>query len=95
MVGDAPLAQQPSAGGVAVAAISDQMGWPFAGPPRPARPRHPDGIQQRLQLGALMALAGGDQHGQGPPAAITGQMELGRQPTAATPQCLVQIDRGS
>ena len=47
--------------------------------------------QQRLQLGALMALAGGDKHGQRPPAAITGQMELGRQPTAATAQCLVNL----
>jgi hypothetical protein len=40
---------------------------------------------------ALVALAGGDQHGQRPPTAIAGQMQLGGQPAAATAQRLVNI----
>jgi hypothetical protein len=35
-VRDPALAQQPSAGAVAVASVSDQMSWPLAGPAQPA-----------------------------------------------------------
>jgi len=38
-----------------------------------------------------MALAGGDQHRQRPPATITGQVQLGREATAAAAQCLVWL----
>jgi hypothetical protein len=93
-VGDPPLAQQPAAGGVAVAAVGDEMGWPFARATQ-GRPGHPDGVQQRLQLGALMALASSDQHHQRPAAAITSQMELGRQATPAASQCLVSLSSRS
>jgi hypothetical protein len=90
-VRDPASAQQLPAGGVAVAAVSGQMRWPLAGPTQPAGARDPDGIQQRLELGALMALSGGDHHPKRPPAAIAGQMELGGQPTATTAQCLVGL----
>ncbi len=90
-VSDPPLTQQPPAGAVAVAAVGDQMGWPFTGPPQPAWARDPDGVQQRLKLGALVALAGGDQYGQRPPTAIAGQVDLGREPAPAASQCLVSL----
>jgi hypothetical protein len=67
------------------------MRWALARPTQPAWAGHPDGVQQRLQLGALMALAGGDQHPQRPPAAIGGQMDLGGQPTPAASQGLVSL----
>jgi hypothetical protein len=38
-----------------------------------------------------MALAGGDQHGQGSAAAIGGEMDLGGEPAAATTQRLVNL----
>jgi hypothetical protein len=92
-VGDPALAQQPAAGGVAVAAVGNQMSWPLAGPPQPSWARDPDGVQQRPQLGALMTLAGGDQHGQRPATAISGQMDLGGEPAPATTQCLIRLSR--
>jgi hypothetical protein len=42
-----------------------------------------------------MALAGGDQHRQWPPAAITGQVDLGGQPAAAAPKRLVAVGIGA
>jgi site-specific DNA recombinase len=90
-VGDPTLAQQPPAGGVAVAAVGGQVGWALARPAQSTWARHPDGVQQRLKLGALMALTGGDQHPQRPAVAIGGQVDLGRKPAAAASQCLVIV----
>jgi hypothetical protein len=94
-VGDPPLAQQPAAGTVAVAAVGDQMRRALTRPTRPAWAGDSDGVQQCAELGALVALAGGDQHAERPPAAITGEMELGREPASATAQCLVNLSPGS
>ena len=90
-VGDPALAQQPPTGAVAVAAVGDQMRRALARPSCPAWAGDSDGVQQRLQLGALVALAGGDQHPQRAPAAIAGEMELGGEPASATAQCLVNL----
>jgi hypothetical protein len=89
-VGDPPPAQQPAAGRVAVAAVGNQVRWTLTGTTRPW-PGHPDGIQQRPQLGALVPLAGGDQQPQRPAAAITSQVDLGGEPATATAQCLVRL----
>ena len=90
-VGDPPLAQQSPIDAVAGAAVGDQMRRAFARPPCPAWAGDSDGVQERLQLGALVALAGGDQHPQRPPAAIAGEMQLGREPASATAQYLVNL----
>jgi hypothetical protein len=90
-VGDPPPAQQPPTCRVAVAAVGDQVRGPLARSPRPTGARDPDGIQQRPELGALMALAGGDQNRQWAAVAVAGQVDLGGEPTAATPQCLVGL----
>jgi hypothetical protein len=42
-----------------------------------------------------MALAGGDQHPQRSATAITSQMDLGREPTAAAPERLVAVGIGA
>jgi hypothetical protein len=90
-VGNPALAQQPAAGGVAVAPVGDQMRRALAGPPQLTRPRHPDGVQQWTQLGAFMALAGGDQHCQRAALAVAGQVDLAGQAAPATAQCLVGL----
>jgi hypothetical protein len=92
-VGDPPLAQQPPTGRVAVAPVSNQVRWTLARPTR-SWPGHPDRIQQWFQLGALMALPGGDQHGQWPTVAVTSQVDLGGEPAAAVAQGLVQLSTG-
>jgi hypothetical protein len=72
-----------------------QPGAPAAcGPARPW-PGHPDGVQQRPKLGALVALAGGDQRGQWAAVAVAGQMELGGQSAAAAPEGLVAVSIGA
>jgi hypothetical protein len=93
-VGDPPLPQQPPTRGVAVAAVSDQVRRALAWSPRPW-PGHSDGIQQWLQLGALMALTGGDQHRQWPTAAVAGQVDLGGQPAATAAEGLVAVGIGA
>jgi hypothetical protein len=52
-----PAAQHPAAGLVAVALVADQVLRALARPTSPTRPRHPNPIQDRLQLGAVMVLA--------------------------------------
>ena len=56
-VPDPAPAQQRTAGGVAVALVSDHVVGALAGPPTAAGPWHTDAVQNRLQLGGLMALA--------------------------------------
>jgi hypothetical protein len=93
-VGDPPLAQQPTAGGVAVAPVGDQVRWALARATR-RRAGYPDGVQQRAELGALVPLAGGDQCRQRPAAAVAGQVQLGGEPAAAAPQGLVAVGIGA
>jgi hypothetical protein len=88
-VGDPAAPQRPAAGRVAVAPVGNQVGGALAGPAPSTRARDSNGVQQRAQLGALMALTGGDQHPQRPATAIAGQVDLGREPAAATSQRLV------
>jgi hypothetical protein len=42
-----------------------------------------------------MTLAGGDQYPQRPTTAVAGQMQLGGQPAAAAPECLVTVGIGA
>jgi hypothetical protein len=88
-VADAAAAQQPAASGVAVTPVGQQMPRQFARAATPTRPWHPDGIQQRLQLGALMALPRREGDRQRPPFAVHGQVQLGGQPAPAVPQRLI------
>jgi hypothetical protein len=74
---------------VRIAAISDQVGWTLAGPSSPARPRDTDGVQERLQLGALMALPGGHHDAERPAFGVHGQVQLAAQPAAGSSQSLI------
>ena len=62
------------------------MGRALAGPAPPAWACDSDGVQEGLELGALMALARGDQQRQWSAVAVPGEMDLGREPTPASPQ---------
>ena len=63
-----------------------------ADPPRPSirlATFDRSGAQQRLQLRDLVALARGGQDHQRPPTSVGAQVELGAQPAAACPPCLI------
>jgi hypothetical protein len=63
-----------------------------ADPPRPSirlAAFDRSGAQQRLQLRDLVALARGGQDHQRPPTSVGAQVELGAQPAAACPPCLI------
>jgi hypothetical protein len=62
------------------------MGRALAGPAPPAWACDSDGVQEGLELGALMPLAGGNQHGQRSAVSVHGEMNLGRQPAPAAPE---------
>jgi hypothetical protein len=90
---DATTAQQPPGAGERVALVADQLGGAFARPtpPGPAigsGPLDRPAVQQRLQLGDLVALARGGQQHQRPPVPIGAQVQLGAQPATAGSQCL-------
>jgi len=77
-VRDAPLPQLIATLGIAAAFIRDQLVRPLARPPAVARPGDANRVQHRLQPRAVMALPGGEHHGQGPPPPVAGQGQLGR-----------------
>ena len=53
----------------------------------------PDAIQHSLQLRTVMALSWGNDDGERPAAAVTGEMELGSQPSTAAPESFVGLVR--
>ena len=85
-VRDPTTAQHRPAARIRIAAVGDQVVRALAWPATPARSCDGDGVQQGLKLGALMALAGGDQQRQWSAVAVHGEMDLGREPTPASPQ---------
>jgi hypothetical protein len=89
-VSDTTMTQQPTAGAIAVATVGNQMGWALAGPTW-SRAEHPDAVQQRSQLGALMALPSSDQHPKRP-ATVTSQVDLGGQPARLRPNAWPSSD---
>ena len=80
-VGDAATAEQPPARWVAVAAIGNEMLGALAGSTSSGGPGDADGVQDGCKLGAVVALAWGEDHAQGPAAAVAGQVNFGGQPT--------------
>jgi hypothetical protein len=88
-VGNASLTEQGSAAGIAVALVGKQVGWALTGPSAPAGSEHADGVEHRLQLGAVVALAGRDDHREGAALAIAREMDLGGQPAPTPPQRLI------
>ena len=83
-VRDATAAQQEPTPRIAVTLVADHVVGPLARPTPPARPRHPDRVQDRLQLGTVMPLAGGEHHAQRPAAAVAAKVNLGGQPAPGT-----------
>jgi len=92
--GDTATAQLGSDAGIAVALVGHQSRRASArpAPPRTAigtRPLDRASVQERWQQRRLVALAGGRHDDQRPPATLHPQVQLGAQPTAASPQCLI------
>ncbi len=88
-VRDVPLAQQPPAARIAVALVGDHPVRPRARTPASTGSGHPDAVQHWPQLRAVVPLARRDHHRKRSALAVAGQMELGRQSTAAAPEPLV------
>ena len=84
---DATPAQQRAVGPGAVGLVGQHPVGPGAGTP-PTKARHPDAAQHRRELGAVTALAGGQDDRQGPLVTFDGQMELAVSPPGA-PECVV------
>jgi hypothetical protein len=74
----------------AVALVGQQMLWAGA---RPAGtgPSDPDPAKQRDGLGVVVDVAAGQQQRQRPTQAITGQMQLGGQPTTGPSEGFVSV----
>ena len=87
-VGDAPPPQQGPAGRIGVPLVGDQVVGSRPGPTRPG-PRHPDRVEHRRQLGAVVALPRCQDHGQWATLPVAGQVELGAQPASVPPDRLV------
>jgi hypothetical protein len=83
---DPTTAQHRPAARIRIAAVGYLVVRALAWTATPARSCDGDGVQQGLKLGALMALARGDQQRQWSAVAVPGEMDLGREPTPASPQ---------
>jgi hypothetical protein len=79
-VRDTTAAQQPPTPRVAVALVADQVVGSLAGPTPPARSWDRDGVKDRFQLGAVVALAGRKDHAQRPATPVAAEVDLGGQP---------------
>ena len=82
--GDAPSAQVGAVGAGAVGLVGQHPGGRVRG--RPGRGGDADGVQHGLELGAVTALARGDQDRQRFLALLAGQVHLGGQPAAGAAQ---------
>jgi hypothetical protein len=84
------VAPQPAATArIAVPLIGTHPVGTCSQPSPPAGAWHPDALQHRDQLGAIVALPRRDDDGERPPLPITGHVELGRQPAPTAPESLV------
>jgi hypothetical protein len=86
---DLPLAQPAATPWIAVAFVSDEAVWAGTWSPASAGAWNPDALQDRFQLGAFMAVPWADHDGERSSAAVTGEMELGGQPSTTAPESLV------
>jgi hypothetical protein len=86
-VPDPPATEHPPALRIAVAFVQGRLIRPL---PRPtARSGHANAIEDRLQLGAFVPLAGRQADRERPPAPVGGEMQLGAQPAATATERLV------
>jgi len=87
------FSQRPAALWVSVPFVEQQPLVPLAGPAPPPSPirgpaRHADPVEHRRQLGAVVALALAQHHGQRSSFSFARQVDLGRQAAAAASECL-------
>lgn len=85
-VPDAPPPQDLAAPLVAVSFVGEQMVRSLPGASDSCLSRHPNRIQDRLKLGAVVPLTRRQHHHQEQSAPVTGRMQLGYQPNPAAPE---------
>jgi hypothetical protein len=90
-VWDPAAAQQPPAGRVAVVLVGDQVVGALAGPAAPGGPWHADRVKDGLELGAVVALAGADDHTQWLAALAAAKVDLCGQPTPGPAERLERV----
>jgi hypothetical protein len=86
---DLPLAQQVPTPGIAVALVGNDPVWAGARPPPPIGAWDPDAVEHEGQLRTVMPVSWRDHDGERSSFAVTGEMELGGQPSTAAPESLV------
>jgi hypothetical protein len=89
-VRDAPAAQHPAAGRVAVALVGNEVIGSLPQPPSPPQARHADGVEDRLQLSAVVALPRREHDRERPPLPIASQVQHGSPAATAASKTLVQ-----
>src|SRR5919109_3353912 len=61
------------------------------GPAPPRGPWHRDGVQDRFELGAVVALARGEHHTQRPTTPVAAEVDLGGQPAPGPAERLERV----
>jgi hypothetical protein len=90
-VPDPASPQQPSTTRVTVALVGNEVLWTFAGTSGSTRKTwHPDGIEYRPKLRALVALARRHDDRERPPLPVAREVHLARQSSPATSDRLVR-----
>lgn len=80
---DLPLPQHAPTAQIAVPLVGDEVVWAGAWSSTSTGAWDTNAVQDGLQLRAVMPMSWRDHNGEGSPAAVTGEMELGGQPSAA------------
>lgn len=88
-VRDLPPLEQPAAARITVAFVGDDAIWSSTGTSASAWSWDTNTVQYRRQLGTVMPLSWGNDDRKRSPFAITGQVKLGRQPSATVSEPLV------
>lgn len=87
---DLPRPQEPPTAEIAVAFVRNHSVGPGAGSSPSAGAWNPNAVEHRRQLGAIMALSRRNHDRERASLAVTGEMELGGESTAAASQALVR-----
>src|SRR5262249_49573899 len=86
---DLPPAQQVATARITVAFVSDEVMGARPRPPSSAWSWDADAVQDRLQLGTVMALSRSDDDRERSAFAVAREVDFARQPAAAAPKSLV------
>lgn len=86
--GDSAFAQVGAEAAGAVGLVRDDLVGSGARTSRTG-PRDPDAVQERTRADAVVALAGCQQDGEGPPASVAGEMDFGGQASSGSAEGVI------